>query len=472
MDQLRKAWEWFQRQHFWVLVVVAALVAAGCWWRGAGSLSKEFAENKSKIEAEFTSINGEIGKPFHANKKLQEQQEVENTKQEGSVSKIWQQLYERQRADVLKWPDVLSEKFRKAVERQKFGEEIAVNLRENYQNYVAGHFPVLPKIVDAKELAANESGGGGGRYEGRGGRGGGGEGYGGGRYGARETGQGAQGAEEDEHVVQWLNQQDVRDELDMPNLPTSMKIWVTQEDLWVYETLLGIIKRTNDAAGADRASNAAVRVIESLEVGRLAGLESRTRGRIMMPEAPAAVGGEGEGRGAPSMAGGAAAAYGREMGEGGGAGGRSGGAEDAAALDAALLAGRYLDNDEKPIATADPAAGAAAFGTEYKRLPVRMALQMDERWLPHLISECANAPLQVEVKEVRINPSETGSGGSYSGRGGRGESGGGYGSAAGTEGDQMAPEAEPNMKRVIVQGIIYIFNEPSTTAVQVADAQK
>ena len=327
MDQLRKAWEWFQRQHFWVLIVVAALVAAACWWRGAATLSKEFAENKNKIEAEFTSINGEIGKSFHANKKLQEQQEVENTKQEGSVSKIWQQLYERQRADVLKWPDVLSEKFRKAVERQKFGEEIAVNLRENYQNYVAGHFPVLPKIVDAKELAANESGGGGGgRYEGRGG--------GRGRIrrrlrSARSRPRSSGTEEEDEHVVQWLNQQDVRDELDMPNLPTSMKIWVTQEDLWVYETLLGIIKRTNDAAGADRASNAAVRVIESLEVGRLAGLESRTRGRIMMPEAPAAVGGEAEGRGAPPMAGGAAA-YGREMGEGAGAGGRSGGAEDAA----------------------------------------------------------------------------------------------------------------------------------------------
>ena len=312
MDQLRKAWEWFQRQHFWVLIVVSALVAAGCWWRGAAALSKLFAENKSKIEAEFTSINGDISKPFHANEKLQDQQKAENTKQEGSVAKIWQQLYERQRANVLKWPDVLSEKFRKAVEHQKFGEEIPVNLRENYQNYVAGHFSILPKIVDAKELAASETGGGGGRYEGRGGRGGGGESYGRGGYGARDAGSAAE--EEDEHVVQWLNQQDVRDELDMPNLPTSMKIWVTQEDLWVYETLLGIIKRTNDAAGADRESNAAVRIIESLNVGRLAGLESRTRGRIMMAEAPAATPGEGESRGAPAAA--MAGAYGRESADG------------------------------------------------------------------------------------------------------------------------------------------------------------
>jgi hypothetical protein len=245
-----------------------------------------------------------------------------------------------------------------------------------------------------------------------------------------------------------------------------MKIWVTQEDLWVYETLLGIIKRTNDAAGADRPSNAAVRTIESLEVGRFAALESRTHGRIMMAEAAAGVpGGEGEGRGgAPAMA--AAPMMSREMGEGGGRGG-PGGPEDSANSDTALLAGRYLDNEEKPIAAPDPAAGAAAFGTEYKRLPVRMVLQMDERWLPHLISECANAPLQVEVKEVRINPSASASSG-----GGYSRGGGGYGSSTSQEGDQMGPEAEPNIKRIIIQGIVYIFNEPDTAAIQVADAQK
>ncbi|HEY4232387.1 MAG TPA: hypothetical protein VGM76_03105 [Lacipirellulaceae bacterium] len=464
MDQLRKAWDWFQRQHFWVLIVVSTLVALGCWWHGASALNQQFAANKQTIDQEFTSIKSEVAKPFHANDKLKDQQKAEIVKQGGSVLKIWQQLYDRQRENVLKWPDVLSKEFRQAVEHLKFGDEIAVNLRENYQNYVAGHFPVLPKIVDAKELAANESGGG--RYEGRGMRGGGRGGYGGGSYSGREGGQSAE--EEDEHVVQWLNQQDVRDELDMPNRPTSMKIWVTQEDLWVYETLLGVIKRTNDAAGADRASNAAVRIIESLEVGRLAAMESRTHGRIAMAEpAAGAPGGEAEGRGAAPAAASREMAMSREMGPE--SGGR-GGPEDAASGDAALLANRYLDNEEKPIAAPDPAAGASAFGTEYKRLPVRMVLRMDQRWLPHLISECANAPLQVEVKEVRINPSETGGSAGYS-RGGR-EMGGGYGSSSGQEGDQMGPEAEPNIKHVIIQGIIYIFNEPNTAAIQVADAQK
>jgi hypothetical protein len=145
-------------------------------------------------------------------------------------------------------------------------------------------------------------------------------------------------------------------------------------------------------------------------------------------------------------------------------GGR-GGAEDAGVSDTALLASRYLDAEEKPVAAPDPTAGVAAFGTEYKRLPVRMELVMDVRWLPHLIAECADAPLQVEVKEVRVNPSASGSGGGYGGGyGGRG--GGGYGASGSELGDEMSPASEPNMKRVIIQGIIYIFNEPDAGALK------
>jgi hypothetical protein len=461
MDQLRKAWAWFQRQHFWVLIVVAILIALGFWIRGTGALRTEYAANKSKIEAEFNNIDSQRKKPFHPNQKIIDQQKEEITKEGKGVNEVWQKLYERQRANVLTWPDVLSDRFRKDIEKLKFGKDIPLDMRNNYRDYVGRHFPALPKIVDAAELAAGESGGG--RGMGRGGE------YAGGRYNSREPGQA--GAEpEDDHIVQWLDQQHVRDELDMPTTPTPMKIWVTQEDLWVYETLLGIIAQTNKAAGADRASNAAVREITSLEVGREAALESRTRGRIMMAAVAAAPGGEGMGAGPSEGGGREMGGGGREMGGGGermgrggyeggeGMGGR-GGAEDAGASDTALLASRYLDAEEKPVAAPDPTAGVAAFGTEYKRLPVRMELMMDVRWLPHLIAECADAPLQVEVKEVRVNPSASGSGGGYGGRGG-----GGYGASGSELGDEMSPESEPNMKRVIIQGIIYIFNEPDANA--------
>ena len=56
-----------------------------------------------------------------------------------------------------------------------------------------------------------------------------------------------------------------------------MKIWVTQENLWVYQTLLDVIAKTNKAANATRMSNAAVQEIGELSVGSRAAKGSRKR---------------------------------------------------------------------------------------------------------------------------------------------------------------------------------------------------
>lgn len=135
--------------------------------------------------------------------------------------------------------------------------------------------------------------------------------------------------------------------------------------------------------------------------------------------------------------------------------------QDPAAMDAELFNNRYVSDTGTPIP--DPGGSdLSAFGAEFKRLPIRMQLWMDQRWLTQLVSECANAPLQVEVQEVRVNPPDDGSRGFGGGGigGGRGEAGG-YGAAIATNVD-MAPEQEPNMKTVVLQGTVYIFNPPST----------
>ncbi len=267
----------------------------------------------------------------------------------------------------------------------------------------------------------------------------------------------------------------------MQSTPQSNRIWLTQEDLCVYEELLVIIARTNQEAGADRYSNAKIRDIYSLDVGARAAQASRGKGRIVMV---APVGGVGDpsgmdrgmgmmGRG---MEGGEMGGYGEMMGGGRGAGmdfgeqsygggmgggmyGRGGEMGGGLTGDAALFASRYLDNDGKPIQpTGD--GGLDEFGNkEFKRLPIRMQLEMDQRWLPHLIAECANAPLQVEVTEVRISPA----GGIASSGSGRGRGGGSRSNrvAGGRSGEPMIPEHEPNIKPVIIQGTIFIFNPPS-----------
>src|SRR6185295_11519626 len=146
---------------------------------------------------------------------------------------------------------------------------------------------------------------------------------------------------------------------------------------------------------------------------------------------------------------------------------------------------RYLDAQGKPIPFGNPGGGAAAgpeggaapeaaaaavpagpldvsaFGVEYKRLPVRMVLQMDQRWLPRLITQCASEPLQVEVQEVRINvPEASGANAGPMGSTFRGPEGGGGG--GGASAGSLFPEetsalpfpSHPEIVSVIIQGTI------------------
>jgi hypothetical protein len=158
-----------------------------------------------------------------------------------------------------------------------------------------------------------------------------------------------------------------------------------------------------------------------------------------------------------------------------------------------LLSGRYISADGKPIPfgasaspaapgetpAADPAAPPAAgqpldltvFGQEYKRLPVRMALRMDQRWIPRLIAECASQPLQIEVQEVRVNPPEgigqsTGGGGPGSGYRAGGEGGPGGGSVFPEDQPQQPFPTQPEIVNVIIQGTILIFNKPNPAILQ------
>ena len=51
MDHLRAILGWFKRQQFWVLSVLIALIAVGCWWSASGKLFALFNTNASTISA-------------------------------------------------------------------------------------------------------------------------------------------------------------------------------------------------------------------------------------------------------------------------------------------------------------------------------------------------------------------------------------------------------------------------------------
>jgi hypothetical protein len=192
---------------------------------------------------------------------------------------------------------------------------------------------------------------------------------------------------------------------------------------------------------------------------------------ILMPtDAMAAAGGE--------VTGGAdGGGYGRDMGMPG----------EGVDPDAMLLASRYIDAEGKPITDA-----ATGMGTEFRRLPIRMVLMMDERWLPKVLVECANSPLPIEVQRLRINREKSGvdkenqafdlgpsagagpgmGGRGYEGGGGRGMEmgrGGGYGGGMpmggrGYEGGGMGMTVNAadtaNLATIEIQGLVYIYMPP------------
>jgi hypothetical protein len=476
MDQVRTALAWLKRYHFWVLTVLVVLIALGCWWSASNKMSAKYAADQSTIAAAFGQVDQVHKASFHANDSINNHQIEEIKKLSDSVAKLWQTLYDKQRENVLKWPTALNQTFRDTVEKMQFNEEIPSELRNHYQNYIERHYPELPKQISARPLEASDTGGPGGRLS------------------VPEAMPNATGMPDDnDYVCEWLDQGVIRDELNFPQRPTSLRIWITQEDLWVYHTLLDVIAKTNQAAGATRMSNAAVKVVYSLDVGSRAAQYSRKPGRLAVPPAsagaagpeagPPGMGPPGAGRpgagpeGGPPPPGGPGGPMGERMGSPG-----AGGQMTAEQEKGFLLSSRYLNEKGEPIpagggggdaapppATPPDAGGGGApsvdmnqFGTGFRRLPIRMALQMDARRLPELLTICANEPLRIEVQEVRINPPDIGGEGMGMGR--PGGFGGGAGSMA-----NLFPEhtgiqsfsAQPHVKNVVIQGIIYIFNKPN-----------
>ncbi len=447
MDQIKVAFAWLKKNHFWVLGAVAPLIAVACWWMGASQLDQEFSANKSKIAGEFSNQDGIVAKSFLPNEPVNLKQSKENQALAKRIEALWVKLYNRQREEVLRWPEELGEDFVDEVQGLQFGDWIRDGLRQTYLNYIVNYFPNLGKIVEAQKLEddAETSGfGGGGRGGEFGGRSGGfGGGYSGGSSAELNPVDTEQLLDQD-FLVYWVDQEEVKSTLVWDRQPSPLRVWVTQENLWVYQTLLRAIAATNEASGADRNSNAAVQQILEMKVGPLAARESRATGRIFVPESTSALGGlEGEMfseemMGEEGLDGGGMG----EFGEGEGLG------ADSETME--LLYGRYLDENNLPLAL--PEEVTFPIGTEFKRLPVRLALYMDQRWINRLIIELANAPLQVEVQEVRINPTDNAN------------SGGGMGDPAAPFANKtdeiQAFNRRPSVVPVVLQGIVYIFNEP------------
>ncbi|MBI3837713.1 MAG: hypothetical protein HY288_07240 [Planctomycetia bacterium] len=413
MNQLKVILKQFQKYHFWLLCVVAIIAGMVGSMMAARSLSAVYAQEKQKIEAKFNALTGILGTNPYPNSRWKEGVEKLNGQERTNVGKAWELVYDEQKS-LLSWPPQLEKDFLDFVADHPPNAEIPMRFCERYQNYVKNEFPRLLKIVDAAPSESAKQPGADAAV-------------------ARAVGGvGAAAAnpsqENHEYRVTWdsTNQGEVRDTLDFRatldrgQVPSSAEVRRAQEDLWVYAALLTIIKNVND----EHQFTTPVKEISQIAIGKAAADSfeaSLTSEHIIRPKLAAA-------SAAATTAAAPAAAPPTEP-------------ADPTAVKP-VDEGRYVDENGKKLH-----AGATA-DSEFKRMPIFLRLKIDQREIPRFLVECANSPLPVEVRQLRINPSKGATTSTSSPQPGGAKGGAGLESAS----DDLPIE---------LHGIIYIYNKPN-----------
>lgn len=504
MDQVKLVLGVLNAQKFWVTCGVLALLPVGIWFIAKAKLDQEFTARKSAIEASFKQAEaiGQIEE--HPNDETHKGMDENVERVKRSVFLAWEAQYKRQES-VLVWPTELAQSLRDEVEKYRPIELVEYNsgreplrrdLREAYRDYIKLELPKLAQIIGSPWQASAKAGGGGG---GPGGAMGtmGSMGSMGSMSGGGGDPSGAKSADTGRYIIQWDSgdQSALQTRFDWSKkpdkVPNTLDVLYAQEDLWVLNAVMNILRRTNGKATA--SYNATIRELQYVQLGKAV---APTTGQITSPSGGGGGGGmdamsEGGGEGGQGAGG---ADMMKSMGEmnasgggGAGAGSSMGGAGGGGGGDPAE--GRYVNNAYKPL-SAERVRNARnsettddAFLVVAKRIPIRIGLKMDQRQVHRLVTECGNSTLTVEVRQVRVNKqtgkssggggfggsagSAFGGGGGGFGDGGMGGFGGpsgGFGTAGssmgGSSGGNAVGAADSYILPVELYGIVYIYNPP------------
>ncbi|MGQ9822927.1 MAG: hypothetical protein ACUVQK_13790, partial [Thermogutta sp.] len=285
MDQLKQILAVVYKHLFWIVCGLSVVIGLSVWFVAQASVSKSIEARKTELEGLRSQLSQiKVGSP---NPQVVDATRSKIEELRSDVYQAWVAMYAAQK-EKNKWPAALGQEFLAWVEapNRKPGDPIPDRFREIYLNFIEQHFPTLfeivdlrrPKDADLRQLGNLRSGtqgmmgypgmGGGSEYEG--------EGYGtyagaaamgtgiGGTYGGA-----GQAARQVEMVgtVDWNPQSiaQLKSRFNWIRVPTSDEIWNAQEDLWVYEALLRVIRKSNE--GASGQHNAVVKRIDALDIG-------------------------------------------------------------------------------------------------------------------------------------------------------------------------------------------------------------
>ena len=376
------------------------------------------------LDTQFASNKSTIDSAFSGvraikmgdpNPSFKEKTDVLHEQQKKNALIAWQKLYDRQRAN-LKWPQIV-----KHIDNLSAKAPISSKDRETFWQYFRAEFPKLFSRVEPFEQIPDQDNEGGAAQRGD--------------KEARFQG-----------IVDWssADREALVKRYDWSSTPSIQQVRLAQEDYWIYQSLLDIIATVNKGAGATSPTNAAIGKIELLKIAQDAFDSGIPVIDLLAKEAFPPTGESSTQPKPPS----------------------------AASTDDDLLRHRYAGFDGKPLEAPEENA-------EFKLIPVRLRLVMDQRRIPDFLVACANSPLPVEVRHVRFNPGSTAgrgamgsgdsapSGGSLGPRASMGAPSGGAsgtlsGPAPGASTSKSAPAAgDVYVATVEFRGVIYFFTAPN-----------
>jgi len=396
MDKVKVILGHVQKHHFWLLCVVAVIAGLFGWTKARSKLSTEFTANKGTVSGKFEALRGIQNDPNPPNNTWAEQISTLTKQEQTEVAAAWKTVYDAQQK-VLAWPAVMPDAFKNWIKTAPPDADIFPGWIQVYQTEVIKtEFPKLARIVDAAPLVEVD---------------------------ARAPAGGAAAPAADPaapkptYKVDWENQEKLKKSLDMSGArASSFAVRMRQEDLWVLESVLKVLAKTNE--GAQYSSR--VKRIEDLSIGADT---AAAFAKGMQPGHIDRLSAAGEGGGEAAMV---------------DSGGAMGGEEGA---EVQPDENRYVDAEGKPMAS------GAWKEQQFKRMPVHLRLVMDQREITRLLAACANSPLPIEVRQLRINPGAESSGSPAKK------------ADAGADGP-TATAADVYDVVVEISGIIYIFNPP------------
>ena len=436
--------DFLKKNGFWIANFLLAAAMVGVWFYSTGAITKatndRIGEIKGKLAAAeaVSRISAEEGVRAHPNSTTEDGMKVKLDKLADSITQAWKIRYDSQQ-DIMKWPNEILfgdagraflEEFKKYDPPEtlpltnKGKSEQMKRLLRMYKQQIPSQMQNICSIIKSDW-----------HYQGRLDR-----------VASLESSDEEDAAESDEsetdeereekrreafesgrQIVAWneanqllwldkLTKFQGRDDNEFSvNLPTPSQVYMLQQDLWLLEAMFAIIRNVNsekdgdgkmvvDAAGNPVmvAANdlAAIKRIDHVVFGReaLSLLGTITDTIEANKESPSGQGGRGRsGRGGRAAPGSKKGSESSDL--------------NFDYLGQPAFHGRYVNANLEPIEaekiqqvlTSNSLPADNLEVVVAKRVPVRLAVRMDERKIAEFLTACANSPFAFEVWQVRIN---------------------------------------------------------------------